>query len=74
MVIPLSRPSHSSCGLTPCICSRLDRSTTPMRTYTNTHLTDSNCTSRYIFNRLLTGMVTDGTKTVLPANNQYDAG
>ena len=45
-----------------------------MRTYTNTYLTDSTCTSRYIFNRLLTGMVTDGTKTVLPANNQYDAG
>jgi hypothetical protein len=46
--------------------------TTPARTYTNTYLTGSNYTSRYIFNRLLTSTVTDGTNTTTLATNVYD--
>ncbi|HTS46968.1 MAG TPA: RHS repeat-associated core domain-containing protein [Bryobacteraceae bacterium] len=43
------------------------------RTYTNTYLTNnSNYTSRYIFNRLSTSTVTDGTHTTTLASNTYD--
>jgi hypothetical protein len=46
--------------------------TTPARTYTNTYLTGTNYSSRYIFNRLLTSTVTDGTHTTTLATNVYD--
>ncbi len=42
------------------------------RTYTNTYQTNSNYTSRYIFNRLLTSTLTDGTHTTTLASNTYD--
>jgi RHS repeat-associated protein len=42
------------------------------RTYTNTYLGGTNYTSRYIFNRLLTSTVTDGTNTATLASNVYD--
>ena len=42
------------------------------RTYTNTYLGGTNYTSRYIFNRLLTSTVTDGTNTATLASNSYD--
>ena len=45
---------------------------TASRVYTNTFLNNSNYTSRYIYNRLLTSTVTDGTRTVTLANNTYD--
>ena len=45
---------------------------TPARTYTNTYLTDSNYTSRYILNRLTNSTVTDGTYTTTLALNYYD--
>jgi YD repeat-containing protein len=38
----------------------------------DTYLTDTNYTSRYIFNRLLTATVTDGTYTTTLASNYYD--
>ena len=45
---------------------------TPMRTYTNTYLATSAYTSLYIFNRLLSSTVTDGTHTTTLATNVYD--
>ena len=42
------------------------------RTYTNTYLGGTNYTSRYIFNRLLTSTVTDGTHTATLVSNSYD--
>ena len=42
------------------------------RTYTNTYLGGSNYTSLYIFNRLLTSTVTDGTNTATLVSNAYD--
>ena len=42
------------------------------RTYTNTYLSNTNYTSLYIFNRLLTSTVTDGTNTATLASNSYD--
>ncbi len=42
------------------------------RTYTNTYLGGSNYTSLYIFNRLLTSTVTDGTNTATLVSNTYD--
>ena len=42
------------------------------RTYTNTYLNSSNYTSRYIFNRMATSTVTDGTHTTTLASNTYD--
>ena len=42
------------------------------RTYTNTYQSASAYTSLYIFNRLLTSTVTDGTHTTTLANNSYD--
>jgi YD repeat-containing protein len=48
--------------------------TTPTKTYTNTYLTGSNYSSRYIFNRPLTSTVTDGTNTLTLASNTYDVG
>jgi hypothetical protein len=47
--------------------------TTPARTYTNTYLNNSNYTSRYIFNRLSTTALTDGTQTVTLVTNTYDS-
>ena len=44
------------------------------RTYTNTYLGGSNYTSLYIFNRLLTSTVTDGTNTATLVSNTYDPG
>jgi RHS repeat-associated protein len=46
--------------------------TSPARTYTNTYLPGSNYTSLYIFNRLQTSTVTDGTNTTTLATNVYD--
>jgi hypothetical protein len=43
-----------------------------LRTYTNTYLSTSAYTSLYIFNRLLTSTVTDGTHTDSLASNTYD--
>jgi len=43
------------------------------RTYTNTYLTDSNYTSRYILNKLTNSTVTDGTYTTTLALNYYDS-
>ncbi len=45
---------------------------TPAKTYTNTYLTGSNYTSRYIYNRLLSSTVTDGTNTLTLVSNTYD--
>jgi hypothetical protein len=42
------------------------------KTFTNTYLTDSNYTSRSIYNRVVTSTVSDGTRTVTLANNSYD--
>ena len=42
------------------------------RTYHNTYLGGTNYTSRYIFNRLLTSTVTDGTNTATLVSNTYD--
>jgi hypothetical protein len=44
------------------------------RTYTNTYLSNSNYTPLYIFNRLLTSTVTDGTNTATLGSNTYDTG
>ncbi|HXI43118.1 MAG TPA: RHS repeat-associated core domain-containing protein, partial [Bryobacteraceae bacterium] len=45
---------------------------TPARTYTNTYLTSSNYTSRYIFNRLSTSAVTGLAVNLV--SNTYDVG
>src|SRR5260370_39198128 len=45
---------------------------TPVRTYTNTYLTSSSYTSRYMFNRLRTSTVTDGTNTTTLSQVYYD--
>ena len=42
------------------------------RTYTNTYLTDTNYTSRYIFNRLVSSTVTDGTRSATLSQITYD--
>jgi YD repeat-containing protein len=42
------------------------------RTYTNTYLSNSNYTPLYIFNRLVTSTVTDGTNTATLVSNTYD--
>jgi hypothetical protein len=47
---------------------------TPARTYTNTYLTGANYTSRYIFNRLSSSSVTDGSVTTTLASNLFDGG
>jgi RHS repeat-associated protein len=47
--------------------------TTPIRTYTNTYITNSSYTSLYIFNRLLTSTVYDGTNTLTLVSNTYDS-
>jgi RHS repeat-associated protein len=49
-------------------------SATPIRKYTYTYLTDSNYTSRYILNRLVSATVTDGSgnNAVTLVSNQYD--
>jgi RHS repeat-associated protein len=44
------------------------------RTYTNAYLGGSSYTSRYIFNRLTTSKVTDGTNLTTLASNTYDNG
>jgi len=46
--------------------------TTPIRTYTNTYLSDFNYTNRHINNRLSTSTLTDGTKTITLASISYD--
>jgi RHS repeat-associated protein len=46
--------------------------TTPARTYTNTYLTDPNYTSRYIFNRLVSSVVTNGAVSTTLIQNTYD--
>jgi YD repeat-containing protein len=46
--------------------------TTPARTYTNTYSTDSNYTSRYIRNRLLSSTLTSGSQTITLVTNTYD--
>lgn len=46
--------------------------TTPARTYNQTYLSDPGYISRYIYNRLLTSTVTDGTRTVTLVSNAYD--
>jgi hypothetical protein len=43
-----------------------------LRTYTNEYVTDTNYTSRYIRNRLLTSTVVEGTKQAVLASNAYD--
>ena len=43
-----------------------------VRTYNYTYLNNSNYTSRYIFNRLLTSTVTDGVNTATLSTNTYD--
>jgi hypothetical protein len=48
--------------------------TTPARTTTYTYLNSSAYTSLYIFNRLATASVTNGTSTVTLATNTYDSG
>jgi len=45
---------------------------TPARTYTNNYLNSSNYTSRYIFNRLTSSTVTDGTNSATLVSNSYD--
>jgi len=45
---------------------------TPARTYTNTYSTASAYYERYIYNRLLTSTVTDGSQTVTLVTNTYD--
>src|SRR5260370_4005265 len=45
---------------------------TPVRTYTNTSLTSSSYHSRYMFNRLRTSTVTDGTNTTTLSQVYYD--
>lgn len=45
---------------------------TAARTYTYTYLTDSNYTSRYIRNRLLTATVTSSAGAITLVNNCYD--
>ncbi|HLG96093.1 MAG TPA: RHS repeat-associated core domain-containing protein [Bryobacteraceae bacterium] len=42
------------------------------RTYTNTYLNTSNYTSRYIFNRLASSTVSDGTHLTYLVQNSYD--
>jgi YD repeat-containing protein len=44
----------------------------PTRTTTNTYLTNSNYTSAYIYNRLVTSTVTSGSNTAYLASNSYD--
>ncbi len=46
---------------------------TPARTYHNTYLTDSNYTSRYIFNRLTQSTVTAGTLSTTLSSISYDS-
>jgi RHS repeat-associated protein len=50
-------------------------SATPIRKYTYTYLTDTNYTSRFIRNKMLTATVTDGSgaNSVTLASNQYDS-
>jgi RHS repeat-associated protein len=45
---------------------------TPARTYTNTYLTGSNYTSRYIFNRLKASTVTSGSLSTTLSQIYYD--
>src|SRR5258708_39650818 len=45
---------------------------TPVRTYTNTYLTSSSYTSRYMFNRLRQSTVTDQTNTTTLSYVYYD--
>jgi YD repeat-containing protein len=45
-----------------------------LRTYTNTFVSDSNYTSRYIGNRLLTSTLAGGGATVTLASNAHDEG
>jgi RHS repeat-associated protein len=47
---------------------------TPARTNTNTYLSGSNYTSRYIYNRLSSSTVTNGTATSTLVTNTYDSG
>jgi hypothetical protein len=41
-------------------------------TTTNTYMTDSNYTSRYIFNRLVSSQVSSGANSVYTVYNSYD--
>ncbi len=45
----------------------------PAKTYTNTYLTTSTYTSRYLFDRLVSSTVTDGSNTLTLVTNTYDA-
>ncbi|HTR35829.1 MAG TPA: RHS repeat-associated core domain-containing protein [Bryobacteraceae bacterium] len=45
---------------------------TPARTYTNTYLTGSQYSSRYILNRLTSSSVSDGTNSATLVSNGYD--
>jgi RHS repeat-associated protein len=47
--------------------------TTPAATYTNTYLTNSNYTSRYILNRLVSSIVNNPSQTVTLVSNTYDS-
>jgi hypothetical protein len=47
---------------------------TPARTYANTYLNNTNYSSRYIFNRLLTSTLTSVTPNVVLVSNTYDGG
>ena len=46
----------------------------PARTYNHSYLTNSNYTSRYIFNRPTSSTVTGGGQTVTLVSNGYDSG
>ena len=46
--------------------------TTPALTYTSTFLSDTNYTSRHIWNRLVSTQVSDGTQSSTLVNNTYD--
>jgi RHS repeat-associated protein len=46
---------------------------TPARTYNYSYLNSSSYTSQYIYNRLSTATVTDGTTTTYLASNGYDS-
>jgi len=47
---------------------------TPARTYTNTYLTNTNYTSRHIWNRLVSSTVTGGGQAATLVTNTYDTG
>ncbi len=47
---------------------------TPARSYSSSYLTDTNYTSRYIFNRLVTSILTAGSQNVTLVTNTYDTG